>query len=75
MIDAVSDAFTAVQAWLFEQVVQPFLFAAGQMSLAEQAFDAVVAATEVWSQRCGVVEAPRYTMPMPRGCSVQAVTQ
>jgi sterol desaturase/sphingolipid hydroxylase (fatty acid hydroxylase superfamily) len=44
-------ALAAAQAWLFEQVVQPLLFATGQMRFAEQAFDAtewvVVGAIEV----------------------------
>ncbi len=35
-----SGAFNTAQAWLFEEVVQPILFATGQMRLAEQAFDA-----------------------------------
>jgi len=44
MIDAlvgpIVNAFAAAQAFLYERLVQPALFAAGQMGLAEQAFDA-----------------------------------
>lgn len=38
MIDALSNAFTAVQAWLFEHAVQPLLYLAGQMRYQEQAY-------------------------------------
>ena len=38
MIDVLSDAFTAVQAWLFEQAVQPVLYATGQMRYQEQGY-------------------------------------
>ncbi len=40
VFDRIAGAFTQAQAFLFEQAVQPLLFAAGQMRLAEQAFDA-----------------------------------
>lgn len=44
-------ALVGAQAWLFEQAVQPLLFAAGLMRFAEQAFDAtewlVIGAIEV----------------------------
>jgi sterol desaturase/sphingolipid hydroxylase (fatty acid hydroxylase superfamily) len=38
MIDALSAAFTALQAWLFERAVQPLLYGAGQMRFQEQAY-------------------------------------
>lgn len=38
MIDALSDAFTAVQAWLFERAVQPVLYVTGQMRFQEQGY-------------------------------------
>jgi sterol desaturase/sphingolipid hydroxylase (fatty acid hydroxylase superfamily) len=38
MIDALSDAFTFVQDWLFEQAVQPFLYAAGLMRFQERGY-------------------------------------
>jgi sterol desaturase/sphingolipid hydroxylase (fatty acid hydroxylase superfamily) len=38
MIDTLSAAFTAVQAWLFERAVQPLLYRAGQMRFQEQAY-------------------------------------
>jgi sterol desaturase/sphingolipid hydroxylase (fatty acid hydroxylase superfamily) len=38
MIDGLDNAFTALQAWLFESAVQPLLFAAGLMRLQEQAY-------------------------------------
>jgi sterol desaturase/sphingolipid hydroxylase (fatty acid hydroxylase superfamily) len=38
MIDVLSDAFTAVQAWLFEHAVQPVLYAVGEMRFQEQAY-------------------------------------
>ncbi len=40
MIDAIVNAFTAVQAWLFESVVQPVLYEAGLMSFLEPAYSA-----------------------------------
>jgi sterol desaturase/sphingolipid hydroxylase (fatty acid hydroxylase superfamily) len=41
ILDYPIEAFVTVQAWLFEGLVQPALFAAGLMLYAEQAFDAV----------------------------------
>lgn len=38
MIDAVVNAFTAVQAWLFETAVQPLLYEIGLMSFLEPAY-------------------------------------
>ena len=38
MIDTLSAAFTAAQAWLFERAVQPLIYAAGQMRFQEQAY-------------------------------------
>lgn len=40
MIDALVQAFGDLQAWLFQAVVQPLLFAAGGASLLEDAFNA-----------------------------------
>jgi len=39
-LDGVASGFALAQAFLFERVIQPLLFAVGQMRLAEQAFDA-----------------------------------
>ncbi len=41
MIDWLGGAFVAAQAWLFEGLVQPLLFAAGLMGYSEPAFDAL----------------------------------
>lgn len=41
MTDLFGAAFVSVQAWLFETVVQPLMFAAGLMTYAEPAFDAL----------------------------------
>jgi sterol desaturase/sphingolipid hydroxylase (fatty acid hydroxylase superfamily) len=38
MIQFASDVFTAAQAWLFEQAVQPLLYATGQMRFQEQGY-------------------------------------
>ena len=38
LMGALSDAFTAVQAWLFQGAVQPLLYAAGEMRYQEQAY-------------------------------------
>jgi sterol desaturase/sphingolipid hydroxylase (fatty acid hydroxylase superfamily) len=38
MIDALAADFTALQAWLFESLVQPVLFATGQMRWQEDAY-------------------------------------
>jgi len=40
MIDILVDAFTAVQAWLFEAAVQPLLYETGLMSFQEPAYEA-----------------------------------
>lgn len=40
MIDTLVNAFTAVQAWLFETAVQPLLYEAGLMSFLEPAYTA-----------------------------------
>jgi sterol desaturase/sphingolipid hydroxylase (fatty acid hydroxylase superfamily) len=51
MFDWLADAISAAQGWLFEQLVQPLLFAADLMFYADQAFEAtewvVVGAIEV----------------------------
>jgi sterol desaturase/sphingolipid hydroxylase (fatty acid hydroxylase superfamily) len=39
MIETISGAFTAVQAWLFETLVQPLLYPLGLLGYAEQAFE------------------------------------
>ena len=39
MIASLSDSFAAVQAWLFEAVVQPLLFWSGLGEFAENAFE------------------------------------
>lgn len=41
MIEWLGRAFVAVHAWIFEQLVQPAMHAAGLMTYAEQAFDAL----------------------------------
>lgn len=41
MLDALTDLFTGVHAWLFEALVQPALFQLGFMTYAEPAFDAL----------------------------------
>lgn len=41
MIDALVNAFTAVQAWLFETLVQPLFFALGLMTYVEPAYEGV----------------------------------
>lgn len=41
MIEWLGRAFVSVQAWIFEQGVQPAMHAAGLMTYAEQAFDAL----------------------------------
>jgi sterol desaturase/sphingolipid hydroxylase (fatty acid hydroxylase superfamily) len=40
MIDSMTSAFTAVQAWLFETAVQPLLYAFGWMRFQETAYEA-----------------------------------
>lgn len=40
MIDTIAQAFTAVQAWLFEHAVQPLLYTFGWMRFQETAYDA-----------------------------------
>ncbi len=40
MIAYFQSAFALTQQWLFETLIQPILFATGQMTFAEQAFDA-----------------------------------
>jgi sterol desaturase/sphingolipid hydroxylase (fatty acid hydroxylase superfamily) len=41
MLDALSDLFTAVHAWLFEALVQPVFYALGLMAYIEPAFTAL----------------------------------
>jgi sterol desaturase/sphingolipid hydroxylase (fatty acid hydroxylase superfamily) len=58
-LDWLATLFALAQAFVFEQAVQPLLFAAGQMRLAEQAFDA----TE-WAL-IGAIEVALLALLMP----------
>src|SRR5688572_2133442 len=41
MMDLLREGFTLVQAWIFEQMVQPLMFQMGLMAYAEDAYEAI----------------------------------